>query len=255
MKFCKLFVIIFLSMTFASHAQNVSESKFLYDYSMVRLDSSYDSKIDKHLKKYVDHKRHKMEKLMQVVVVRCDTELESYAPQSPLSNFLTDILRTESPKYSNDTMFAKIDVSLLNFGGIRTSMPAGDVVVGDLYRITPFDNYLTFILLKGSELKKALGRFSEKFNAPFSGAEITFQNGKATRILVHDEEIKDNELYSLVTLNFISDGGDHLLDGIHYEKIHYTTITFRDFLVIELSEMNAKGQSVNSTIDGRVKKI
>ena len=140
-----LFTIIILSITVCGYAQNVSKPKYQYQYKMVRLDSTYDAKIDPKLAKYVEKKRHKMEKRMEVVIARTDAELESFAPESPLSNFLTDLLLNEASQYTKDTAFDNLDVSMLNFGGIRTSMPAGNVTVGDIYRISPFDNSTSFI--------------------------------------------------------------------------------------------------------------
>ncbi len=161
---------------------------------MICLDSTYDAKIDPKLAKYVDKKRHQLEKQMQVVIGHTDAELESYDPESPLSNFLTDLLLSEASKYIKDTTFDNLDLSMLNFGGIRTSMPAGNVTVGNIYGISPFDNYLTFIVLKGSELRKALGRFTDKFNAAYSGAMITYKNNRPTQILVQGNPIDDNRI-------------------------------------------------------------
>ena len=251
MKLKSLLFCIILSITAFGYAQNVSTQKYKYQYRMVRLDSTYDAKVDPKLAKYVAKKRQKMEKQMQVVIAHTDAELESFAPESPLSNFLTDILLNESSKYVKDTTFDNLDLSMLNFGGIRTSMPAGNVTVGDLFRISPFDNYLTFIVLKGSELKKALGCFNDKFNAPYSGAIIVYKNNKPVKITVQGKPIDDNRLYKLVTLNFISDGGDKLLEDIHYEKIEYTTMTFRDFLITEMKAMTARGEKVEAKKDGR----
>lgn len=251
MKLKSLLFCIILSIAAFGYAQNVSTPKFKYRYRMVRLDSTYDAKVDPKLAKYVAKKRAQMEKQMQVVIAHSDVELESFPPESPLSNFLTDILLNESSKYVKDTTFDNLDLSMLNFGGIRTSMPAGNVTVGDLFRISPFDNYLTFIVLKGSELKKALGRFDDKFNAPYSGATIVYKNNKPVKITVQGKPIEDNRLYKLITLNFISDGGDKLLEDIQYEKIEYTTMTFRDFLVTEMKAMTARGENVIGKKDGR----
>lgn len=246
-----LFTIIILGITAFGYAQNVSAPKYKYQYEMVRLDSTYDAKIDPKLAKYVEKKRHKMEKQMQVVIAHSDAELESSAPESPLSNFLTDVLLNEASRYISDTTFDNLDVSMLNFGGIRTSMPAGNVTVGDLYRISPFENYLTFISLKGSELKKVFGRFTDQFNAPYSGVTITYKNNKPAKILVNGNPIVDSRIYKLVTLNFIADGGDRLLEGIQYEKIEYTNVIFRDFLIAELKAMTARGETVTGKKDGR----
>jgi 2',3'-cyclic-nucleotide 2'-phosphodiesterase (5'-nucleotidase family) len=248
-----LCVLIILGIVAFGYAQNVSAPKYKYQYKMVRLDSTYDAKIDPKLAKYVDKKRRQMEKQMMVVVAHTNEELESFAPESPLSNFLTDILLNEASKYIKDPTFDNLDISMLNFGGIRTSMPKGDVTVGDLYRISPFDNYLTFIVLKGSELRKALGRFTDQFNAPYAGATLVYTNNKPSQILVQGNPIDDNRLYTLVTLNFISDGGDHLLENIRFEKIEYTTVTFRDFLIAELKSMTARGEMVTGKKDGRAR--
>ena len=251
MKLKSLLFCIILSITAFGYAQNVSSPKYKYQYRMVQLDSTYDAKVNPKLAKYVAKKRAQMEKQMQVVIAHTDAELESFALESPLSNFLTDILLNESSKYVNDTTFDNLDLSMLNFGGIRTSMPAGDVTVGDLFRISPFDNYLTFIVLKGSELRRALGRFNDKFNAPYSGATIIYKNNKPVKITVQGKPIDDNRLYKLVTLNFISDGGDKLLEDIQYEKIEYTAMTFRDFLIAEIKALTARGEKIVGKKDGR----
>ena len=251
MKLKSLLFCIILSITAFGYAQNVSAPKYKYQYRMVQLDSTYDAKVNPKLAKYVAKKRAQMEKQMQVVIAHTDAELEYFALESPLSNFLTDILLNESSKYVNDTTFDNLDLSMLNFGGIRTSMPAGDVTVGDLFRISPFDNYLTFIVLKGSELRRALGRFNDKFNAPYSGATIIYKNNKPVKITVQGKPIEDNRLYKLVTLNFISDGGDKLLEDIQYEKIEYTAMTFRDFLIAEIKALTARGEKIVGKKDGR----
>lgn len=246
-----LFSCIILSITLFGYAQNVSAPRYHYQYQMICLDSTYDAKVDPKLAKYVDKKRHQMEKQMQVVIGHTDAELESFAPESPLSNFLTDLLLNESSKYIKDTAFDNLDMSMLNFGGIRTSMPAGNVTVGDIYRISPFDNYLTFIVLKGSELKKALNRFTDQFNAPYAGATIVYKKNKPVEITVQGKPIDDNRLYTLVTVDFISEGGDHLLENIQFERVEKTATTLRDFLITELKAMNARGEKVEGKKDGR----
>jgi 2',3'-cyclic-nucleotide 2'-phosphodiesterase (5'-nucleotidase family) len=233
------------------YAQNVSAPKHNYQYRIVQLDSTYDAKVDPKLAKYVAKKRAQMEKLMQVVIAQTNSELESFAPESPLSNFLTDILLNESSPYTKDTVFSNLDLSMLNFGGIRTTMPAGNVTVGDIFRISPFENCITFITLKGSELKKALARFDDKFNAAYSGAAIIYKNNKPAQILVQGNPIDDRRIYKLVTLDFIADGGDHLLEGIQYEHVEKTNTLFRDFLIAELKSMTARNETVKGEHDGR----
>ncbi|HRE29927.1 MAG TPA: 5'-nucleotidase C-terminal domain-containing protein, partial [Anaerolineales bacterium] len=41
-------------------------------------------------------------------------------------------------------------------GGIRTSIPAGDITLGQLLEVTPFGNTLARVDLTGAQLKAAL---------------------------------------------------------------------------------------------------
>ena len=176
--------------------------------------------------------------------------MNSAPPQSPLSNFLTDLLLAKAPEYDQSGDFSHVDMSMLNFGGIRSQLSAGDVHIGDVYALSPFDNYLVFIELKGSELRKALERFKPLTqNAPFAGAQMTFQGDKLVRILIGGEPLRDDRIYKLVTLNFISEGGDNILRGVEYERVLFTPVVFRNFLIRELKKMS---KPVTATEDDRV---
>ena len=50
----------------------------------------------------------------------------------------------------------KADIAIQNGGGLRRTLAAGNITVGDLYEIMPFDNYLVVFDLPGSEIKKAI---------------------------------------------------------------------------------------------------
>ena len=243
-----LIISLVLGITCASYAQN-----FQYEYQMIRLTSQYDSKTDPKLQKYVNRQKARLDREMNVVVGYCDETLSSFVPASPLSNFLTDLLLEKSPDYVSDTLFSQCDLSLLNFGGIRSQMLAGNVTVGDIFSISPFDNYLTFIEIKGSELKKMFGRFREKIdNAPFSGAQLTFSAGWPSRILVQGKPLETDRVYRLVTLNFIADGGDNILRDIQFEKKIVTNVVFRDFLIDEIKAMTQEGRHIEGKMDDRV---
>ena len=41
------------------------------------------------------------------------------------------------------------------------------------------------------------------------------------------------------------------MEGIQFERIEYTTVTFRDFLIAELKAMTARGEKVEGKEDGR----
>jgi len=47
----------------------------------------------------------------------------------------------------------KIDAAFVNFGGIRSYLPKGDVTVGKIFELMPFDNLVVLQEIKGDKLK------------------------------------------------------------------------------------------------------
>lgn len=247
----KLIIIWFLGMAVTGCAQVASET-FQYTYRMVRMDSTWDSKIDPMLQQYVDIKHQQLEDMINIVIGHSERTLTSFVPESPLSNFLTTMLLERGPQYVDDPLFAQCDMSLLNFGGIRSQIPAGDVRVADIFDVSPFENTLVFLQVKGSELRKALMRFTDKKNEPMAGIVMTYRNGRPVKILVGKEPLDDNRLYTMVTLDFIAKGGDGILEGIQFEKSVFVNMIFREFLIEEIKEMTSEGKSIDGRLEGRV---
>lgn len=239
-------------MALLSPAQNVNKSKhFDFKYDVVTLDSTYDAMLNPELVKYLERQKGRLDKEMNVVIAHCDESMVSFAPASPLSNFLTDMLLERATAYAPNAV-EKCDLALLNFGGIRTSINAGDVKVGHIYGVSPFDNYLVFIKVRGSELRKALSRFTDRKNEPFAGMQMVYRGSHPVKISIQGEPLDDNKIYTMVTLNFIAEGGDNILADVRYEQTFYTNVIFRDFLIKEISRMGAEGKTLTSKMDERV---
>lgn len=218
-------------------------------YQTVCLDTTFDPKIDPKLARYVSVRKGRLDKRMNVKVGRSEEAMFSSAPQSRLSNFLTDLLLEKAPFYAGGR---NCDVAILNFGGIRSCFPKGDITVGDVYKVSPFDNYIVTVTLRGSELQRVIDRFRfSRMSAAYSGMEIRFRNNMPEKVLVGGRPIVPDSLYELVTLNFISEGGDGILSGIKYENVRYTSVIFRDFIITELRNMTRKGLAVSGREDAR----
>lgn len=246
----KVFLSIYLILGIAlgGYAQN-----FQYHYQILKVDSTLDAKVNPKLQKYLNAQHDKLSRELGEVIGFCETTLNSYDPASPLSNLLTDILRQQAPSYAGEAAIDHCDIAILNFGGIRSQLSAGDITIGDIYAISPFENLITYIEIKGAELRKALIRFREHgFNAAFSGAQITYISGLPSQIKIQGEPLKLDKTYMLVTINFIAEGGDDILKDIHYESTWLSNTTFRDFLIEEIKNITKSGNSITSQLDDRV---
>lgn len=135
---------------------------------------------------------------------------------------------------------AKTDVAIQNGGGLRCSIPQGQVTMGQLYQLMPFDNTLYTLKLTGKELKQAVenGIGSPTFRfGQVAGLYVTYDMTKpyGERIvsitLENGEAIVDDKEYTVATNDFMADGGDNYTMFRNAKDKHNTNIPIRDVLV------------------------
>ncbi len=126
-----------------------------------------------------------------------------------LSNLITDAMRE----------FSGADVVLTNGGGIRASIKAGDITIGDIYTVLPFTNTIVAIELTGDKVVSALEHGLSAYPAQLggfcqvSGMTVKFDPAKPAgsrvlEVLVAGEPIVPDKLYVLATNDFMAAGGD-----------------------------------------------
>lgn len=114
------------------------------------------------------------------------------------------------------------DCAILNSGGVRATIDAGPITRGEVLTSFPFGNAVVEIELKGEELWKTLeGVFSQKNQYNEKAVTSTIQvstnlnitynsdnaNGtKLVSVFVGDKELDMDEIYNIVTLDFLAGG-------------------------------------------------
>ena len=164
-----------------------------------------------------------------------------------LGQWSADVMRTA----------AKVDIAIQNGGGLRRDIPAGNVTMGIMYELMPFDNTLFTMELTGKQVRAALehGIMPETF-APgqFSGVIVKYDSSKAKgeRIvevkMLDGSLLDDNKIYKLVTNDFQAGGGDGYVMFKEGKNQTDTSIPVRDVLV---KEIKLKG-TISPVDDGRM---
>ena len=244
-------VVLFFLSCFSTflHAQN----NFNYQYEVVKMDSTFDERADLTLETYIYHLKQEKDKKMGQSIGISKEVLVSYPPYSPLSNLLVDMLFEWGNNYLLSKKMQPADMALLNFGGIRAALPQGKITVGDIYQISPFDNTMAFVFVKGRELKKVFEGFTEKRNAPLANVQVTYENGKLLSYTISGTPLVDERIYTIVTINFLAVGGDEFLSQAYFESILYLDMPVRDVFINEIRKRTAQGIEIESKIDDRVK--
>lgn len=113
------------------------------------------------------------------------------------------------------------EIAFLNGGGMRTSIPKGDITVEKVINVLPFGNTLVEKEIKGEDIKKimeiAVGEYPIQMGGfpQIAGMKIKFdakkeKGNKICEIKVNGKDLDPNRKYKMVMTNTTAEGGDDI---------------------------------------------
>lgn len=170
---------------------------------------SKNNEIDNFIKPY----RDKINKEMSEVLANNPETLDKTGEwQTNLGMLLADITMSYGNKVYQKRNNKNIDVVLLNHGGIRSILPKGDLTMRNAYQISPFENSLFVMELKGEQILEMCNYYiNEKKPHPLAGMSFTIDsNKKPINIMIQNQPLDLNKIYSVGTSDYLSNGGDNM---------------------------------------------
>jgi 5'-nucleotidase len=116
-----------------------------------------------------------------------------------------------------------VTIAIANSGGLRASIDAGDVTMGEVLTVLPFQNTLSTFQVTGATLRAALengvsqveegaGRFPQVAGMTFVWDPSKAAGERIIEVLVSSEDgfvpMDDSATYNVVTNNYVRNGGD-----------------------------------------------
>jgi 2',3'-cyclic-nucleotide 2'-phosphodiesterase (5'-nucleotidase family) len=193
--------------------------------------------------------RQKVEQRMSEVIGQAPTELKADAIESPLGNFVADLQRSQAAAL----LGRPIDMGLMTRGGLRYIIPQGNITVGDIFELMPFENELLVLTLSGATVEKLFQFGASKKILALSNATFAIQNNQATNILIGGKPFNKDQMYTLAISDYLANGGDNLGFLKETTKTEKAGILLRDAIIKHIQQLTAQGKSVEARVEGRVK--
>lgn len=166
-------------------------------------------------------------------------------PDGSLGDLASDILR----RTASERLGFSVDVGLTNWGGLRVPINEGRITVGDIFAVMPFENHLVILTMTGQQIRALADFLAANGTHPVSGLRMRVQDGEARDVLVGTRPINDAEIYTVVTTNFLADGGDHFHILKDAEKREDMDILMRDAMIRYITDR----YNITPTSDGRLR--
>jgi len=188
---------------------------------------------------------------MQVVIGQSEKALIKADLESTLGNFFCDAVMMETKKYlGNDSLL--LNAAVFNKGGLRNSLPQGNITIGNIFELMPFDNEVVLLKLSGSQIKDMVEKISEKGGIPVSGMRLVIKDNKPIQVTLNGQSFDESKYYWVVTSDYLANGGDNYNFFKNAIERKTTGILLRDMIITHCKTVTKKGELIKSQLDGRI---
>ncbi|SKB90995.1 5'-nucleotidase, C-terminal domain [Sphingobacterium nematocida] len=167
--------------------------------------------------------------------------------ESLAGNFFADALLAMGKKIDPEAQ-----LSLATKGGIRSEVKQGDVTIGSMFELMPFENTVTILELSAKDLAILADFIAKTGGQPIAGFTVKIKEEKAAEIRIDGKEIDPTRSYKLVTYDYLANGGDYIEGITHPLKRTDSSLRVREGLIEYVQGLTKAGKNINTELDGRV---
>lgn len=170
-----------------------------------------------------------------------------------------------------DAMLARVadqgvQIAIANSGGLRASIDPGDVTMGEVLTVLPFQNTLSTFEISGqgvidalengvSQVEEVKGRFPQVAGLSFTwDPSVAPNEGRVSEVMIAEGDgfipIDPNKTYLVVTNNYVRNGGDGYK---MFEGDDKNAYDFGPDLADVTAEYLAENAPYQPYVDGRIK--
>lgn len=170
-----------------------------------------------------------VDSIMSIEIGYTNAPIEKDKPEGPLNNLVCDAILNVIRKKN-----LPAHASIMNYGGLRNSIPAGKITISTIYETYPFDNEIVLVCLHKSTIEE-IGKFIlKKRGIPISGFKIQIDTLN-NRYLISDYPFSTLDTFCICTSDYLSQGLDEY-SFLQKGKIIPTGIKVREALIQYIKE-------------------
>lgn len=252
-KICQYFGGVILLLVVGCNARQAEVVQPFYENTAITKKIAVDS--SSNIAMLVKEYKKGLEAIMNEVVGFSGMYMPIDKPQSLLSNMVADFTYKLGKQYCQENKLPyEVDAAVINIRGLRKSMPKGNITLGDIYEISPFENKLFIVAMYGKDLRKLFDHITR------SGGEgvgnIRLKAGKDTKKLkeayIGGNSLEDEKLYHIISIDYLINGGDGMVAfGKSIERVDMN-LKSRDALLEYVKKEYAANSPLVSKLDNRI---
>lgn len=158
---------------------------------------------------------------------------------SSMGNFATDLMFKEGNRlFAKKNPNHKIDIVVMNKGGLRRTFSKGDLNVRAMFELLPFENEVVVVTLTGEKVYEMVNFLRESpISHPVAGLEFKV-GSKDKDFKINGEAFDETKNYNILTNDYLQKGGDHMTFFLEAVEVENLNIKLRDMFIAHLEKID-----------------
>ena len=225
--------------------QDIKSQNISVSYSGYPIDGN--TKKDSVMSVFLSGYRDSVTKSMGDVIGFSVSGLTKHQPESGLGNFMADAVKTIGEQVFKQPIYA----AFINYGGIRSYLPKGNVTIGTIFELMPFDNMLILQKVRGDSLLAFLNHIASRNGWPISGITMGIKDKMAVNVLVNGKPLSSDSTYTIANSDYIANGGDNTTMLKIFPQITRGYL-IRDALIAYVKQLTEQGKPIDAKTEKRI---
>jgi len=237
-------LLVFLPLVSCTHktlVTTVNESHYVINRNMV--DSAT-------YKAILPYKKNHDEQMARVIATSSDAFVKADV-ESTLGNLFCDAVMQET-KILMGKDSAMLSAAIFNKGGLRNSLPKGNINIGNAFELMPFENEVVLLKLSGAQFSDMCNQIAQKGGIPVGGIRMSIGEGFAKDIRVQGKPFDPSREYWVVTSDYLANGGDNYVFFKNAQERRNLNVLLRDVFINYCIHTTDQGKTLTPYLDGRI---
>ena len=194
----------------------------------IPIDHSIHSNQD--IDEFIEPYKKQLSKSMHSFLAVLDTSYTKSKPNGNLNNLSADLIYQHALGINSEEF---ISFCILNYGGLRSSLPADSIFTKNIFELSPFENHLVILKLYPQHYDSLFRYLISRKSDPVSGLVLNTREGQ---VKIQGAKFDSRRPLYFVTNNYMANGGDGFGILLESEFRKDLDISMRKALMIELKK-------------------
>ncbi len=211
---------------------------------VLMIDSTLDPIQDTDYLAYITPIKADLERELNIPIGYAPEALTVHQPECSMLNWASDALFAMAQQRCPN----RVDMAVVNIGGMRTDWAAGDITRRYIFELMPFDNELVVLTMTGEEILRLCEIFVQLGGQGVAGLRMQARNGKFLSATIDGKKIIPTAYYTVATSDYLSQGNDGMTPLKNHEAVWRSEEKIRDLYI----EYVQQQKTVQAKVDGRM---